>query len=302
MRDQRHNHQRIAGWQRSNRLAIEVTIAARRVPWTERVPALSQLVRSIASIPANIAEGAGESSDPQFACYIGHALGSVSESVSHLEYLKGVGILPPASIDSWQAELRELTWMLRAFRNQLQRKPTKLYNPSHPARIRPATLSRLPSPVSSLKAPQPAENPSPISSVPPSVTVTRVLRFNAAHRVHNPALSDEENARLFGKCNNPNWHGHNYRLEVSIKGQIDGRTGYVMDLGVLRAIVEGVVIDGTDHRNFNIDVDYMRGIIPTTENIVVAMWGEIAPAVAPARLVRLRLWETDQNYADYEGE
>ena len=133
------------------------------------------------------------------------------------------------------------------------------------------------------------------------VTVTRVLRFNAAHRVHNPALSDEENARVFGKCNNPNWHGHNYRLEVSLKGPVDERTGYVMDLARLRDIVDREVIDKTDHRNFNIDVPYMQGIIPTTENIVVAMWNVIAPAVAPAQLVRLRLWETDQNYAEYEG-
>jgi 6-pyruvoyltetrahydropterin/6-carboxytetrahydropterin synthase len=136
----------------------------------------------------------------------------------------------------------------------------------------------------------------------PHVTVTRVLRFNAAHRVHNPALSAEENTRLFGLCNNPNWHGHNYRLEVSVKGLIDATTGYVIDLGALRGIVEREVIDKTDHRNFNIDVEYTRDLIPTTENIIVAMWRVIAPAVAPARLVRLRLWETDNNYADYEGD
>lgn len=136
----------------------------------------------------------------------------------------------------------------------------------------------------------------------PSVTVTRVLRFNAAHRVHNPALSDEDNARLFGKCNNPNWHGHNYRLDVAVNGPIDARTGYVVDLAVVRDLVEREVIEKTDHRNFNIDVPYMQGIIPTTENIVVAMWRIIAPAVAPVRLVRLRLWETDQHYAEYEGD
>ena len=136
----------------------------------------------------------------------------------------------------------------------------------------------------------------------PHITVTRVLRFNAAHRVHNPALSAEENTRLFGLCNNPNWHGHNYRLEVSVKGPIDATTGYVIDLGALRGIVEREVIDKTDHRNFNIDVEYTRDLIPTTENIIVAMWRVIAPAVAPARLVRLRLWETDNNYADYEGD
>jgi 6-pyruvoyltetrahydropterin/6-carboxytetrahydropterin synthase len=135
----------------------------------------------------------------------------------------------------------------------------------------------------------------------PEVTVTRLLRFNAAHRVHNPSLSDSENASIFGKCNNPNWHGHNYRLEVSVRGEVDERTGYVIDLGKLRDIVEREVIDRTDHRNFNIDVDYMQGIIPTTENIVVAMWRVIQPALSPARLVRLRLWETDNNYVDYDG-
>jgi 6-pyruvoyltetrahydropterin/6-carboxytetrahydropterin synthase len=136
----------------------------------------------------------------------------------------------------------------------------------------------------------------------PIVTATRRLRFNAAHRVHNPALSDAENTRLFGKCNNPNWHGHNYELEVSVKGPVDERTGYVIDLGYLRHVVEREVIDLTDHRNFNIDVPYMRGINPTTENVVVGMWRVLAPAIAPARLVRLRLWETENNYVDYEGE
>ena len=136
----------------------------------------------------------------------------------------------------------------------------------------------------------------------PSVTVTRRLRFNAAHRVHNPALSADENTRLFGKCNNPNWHGHNYQLDVSVRGPIDSRTGYVIDLGHLRDIVERVVIDHTDHRNFNVDVPYTQGINPTTENVVVAMWAVLAPAIAPARLVRLRLWETENNYVDYDGE
>jgi 6-pyruvoyltetrahydropterin/6-carboxytetrahydropterin synthase len=136
----------------------------------------------------------------------------------------------------------------------------------------------------------------------PIVTVTRRLRFNAAHRVHNASLSDAENTRLFGKCNNPNWHGHNYELEVSVRGPVDERTGYVIDLGQLRDVVEREVIDQTDHRNFNIDVPYTQGINPTTENVVVAMWRVLAPAITPARLVRLRLWETENNYVDYEGE
>jgi 6-pyruvoyltetrahydropterin/6-carboxytetrahydropterin synthase len=135
----------------------------------------------------------------------------------------------------------------------------------------------------------------------PIVTVTRRLRFNAAHRVHNPALSDAENSALFGKCNNPNWHGHNYTLEVAVEGPIDARTGYVIDLGALRSIVQREVIDRVDHRNMNVDVDFMRGINPTAENIVVACGRVLEPHVAPGQLRRLRLWETDNNYVEYDG-
>jgi 6-pyruvoyltetrahydropterin/6-carboxytetrahydropterin synthase len=135
----------------------------------------------------------------------------------------------------------------------------------------------------------------------PIVTVTRRLRFNAAHRVHNPALSDEENRTLFGKCNNPNWHGHNYVLEVSVEGPIDDRTGYVVDLGLLHSIVQREVIDHVDHRNMNVDVEFMRGINPTAENIVVGCWRVLEGRVAPGRLRRLRLWETENNYVEYDG-
>ena len=135
----------------------------------------------------------------------------------------------------------------------------------------------------------------------PEVTVTRRLTFNAAHRVHNPELSDEENTRIFGKCNNPNWHGHNYRLDVSVSGPIDDRTGYVIDLGALKRIVEEKVVQRIDHRNINLEVEFMRGINPTAENIVVACWNVLQPAVAPGRLARLTLWETDNNYVEYDG-
>lgn len=133
------------------------------------------------------------------------------------------------------------------------------------------------------------------------VTVTRRLRFNAAHRVHNPALSDQENDALFGKCNSPNWHGHNYILDVSVTGGIADKTGYVLDLGLVRDIVTREVLEKVDHRNFNVDVDFMRGIIPTSENIVVAFWDVIEPALRPATLARLVLWETDNNYVEYSG-
>jgi 6-pyruvoyltetrahydropterin/6-carboxytetrahydropterin synthase len=136
----------------------------------------------------------------------------------------------------------------------------------------------------------------------PLVTVTRRLHFNAAHRVHNPALSDAENTALFGKCNNPNWHGHNYVLDVSVRGPISSRTGYVIDLAALRDLVTRDVLDKVDHRNLNIEVDFMQGLIPTTENIVVAMWRVLVPAVAPATLARLVLWETPNNSAEYSGE
>jgi 6-pyruvoyltetrahydropterin/6-carboxytetrahydropterin synthase len=136
----------------------------------------------------------------------------------------------------------------------------------------------------------------------PIVTVTRRLHFNAAHRVHNPALPDAENKELFGKCNNPNWHGHNYILDVSVKGEISPKTGYVMDLGALRDAVNREVIDKVDHRNLNIEVDFMKGRIPTTENIVVAMWAVIEPLVAPAALAKLVLWETQNHWAEYTGE
>ena len=136
----------------------------------------------------------------------------------------------------------------------------------------------------------------------PIVTVTRRLQFNAAHRVHNPQLSDEENSRLFGKCNNPNWHGHNYTLDVSVRGEVEERTGYVLDLGLLKKIVEERAVNLIDHKNFNLDVPFMRGVIPTSENIVVAIWRELEPAVRPGRLSRLVLWETPNNYVEYAGE
>ncbi|HEU4997248.1 MAG TPA: 6-carboxytetrahydropterin synthase [Gemmatimonadaceae bacterium] len=135
----------------------------------------------------------------------------------------------------------------------------------------------------------------------PHVTVTRRLHFSAAHRVHNPAMSDEENRRTFGKCNNPNWHGHNYILDVSVRGPLDERTGYVIDLTRVKEIVQQQVIDKVDHRNLNVEVDFLRDTIPTTENVIVAFWRVLEPALRPARLTRLVLWETVNNYVEYDG-
>ena len=136
----------------------------------------------------------------------------------------------------------------------------------------------------------------------PTVTVTRRLTFNAAHRVYNPALSDLENARLFGKCNNPNWHGHNYELEVSVRGKVDAKTGYVMDLALLKDVVTREIIERVDHRNLNLDVDFMEDIIPTTEKLAIGIWNVMKPAITHAELVLVSLWETENNRVEYAGE
>lgn len=133
------------------------------------------------------------------------------------------------------------------------------------------------------------------------VTVTRRMTFSAAHRLHQPALSDEENRALFGKCNSPNGHGHNYVLEVSVRGPVDPRTGYVVDLKWLKETVEVHLLDYLDHRNLNADVAFLSGVNPTTENLVVACWNVLARRVSPGRLIRLRLWETENNHVEYEG-
>lgn len=135
----------------------------------------------------------------------------------------------------------------------------------------------------------------------PSVRVTRRVHFSAAHRLHNPALSDEENRRLYGLCNNPNWHGHNYEMDVTVEGEVDPATGYVVDLSVLRDAAEEVLRD-LDHRNLNLDVPWLQGTIPSTENLVVALWSQLAPRVPSGRLVRLVLWETPRNSVEYLGE
>lgn len=135
----------------------------------------------------------------------------------------------------------------------------------------------------------------------PLLTVTRRLTFNAAHRIHNPALSDEENERLFGKCNSPNWHGHNYTLEVSVTGEPDAVSGYVIDLAEVKQIVERALLDRVDHRNFNLDVPEMAGTNPTSENIILMFWRVLEPALRPRTLSRLRLLETENNWVEYDG-
>ena len=135
----------------------------------------------------------------------------------------------------------------------------------------------------------------------PTVTVTRRVHFNAAHRLHNPALSDTENRKVFGLCNNPNYHGHNYELEVAVEGEIDPVTGYVVDLGHVKQLVEQHVLDRLDHMNLNLDVPEFRDLNPTTENLVVAIW-KMLEGKLPGRLKTLVLWETPRNRVEYRGE
>ncbi|MBT8401427.1 MAG: 6-carboxytetrahydropterin synthase [Rhodothermia bacterium] len=134
------------------------------------------------------------------------------------------------------------------------------------------------------------------------VYVTRKVQFNAAHRLHNPEKSDEWNRRTFGKCNSPNWHGHNYTLEVTVVGDPDPETGYVIDLGDLKKLVNEKVVSKVDHANLNLDVDFMEGVLPSTENFVIAIWNELEDHIPSGQLHSLRLRETDNNSAEYRGE
>ena len=137
----------------------------------------------------------------------------------------------------------------------------------------------------------------------PRVRVSKRLHFAAAHRLGREEWSEERNARVFGQCSNPNWHGHNYELDVTASGEVDRETGFVVDLKALKALVQERVIDELDHRNLNLDVGWMKGLNPTTENLVVAIWGRLADAMpAGVRLERLVLWETPRNYVEYTGE
>ena len=131
--------------------------------------------------------------------------------------------------------------------------------------------------------------------------ITRQVHFNAAHRLYNPSRSRAWNERTFGPCANPNGHGHNYVLEVTVRGRPDPETGYVLDLGELKRILERAVVGPCDHRNLNRDVPFLKGTIPTTENLVLAFWRRIAPRITAGELHCVRLFETPRNFAEYRG-
>lgn len=134
------------------------------------------------------------------------------------------------------------------------------------------------------------------------VYLTRRERFSAAHRLFKPGLSDEENFRLYGLCSNPNWHGHNYVLEVVVKGEIDSETGFLMDLKDLKEIIRKNVIEKVDHKNLNIDTDFMKGILPSSENITIAIWNQLVDKIPKGKLHSVKLYETENNYFEYKGE
>ncbi len=134
------------------------------------------------------------------------------------------------------------------------------------------------------------------------VYVTKREVFSASHRLYNESYSDEENEKVFGKCSNPNGHGHNYVLEVVVAGEPDPKTGYVIDLKLLKKIVKENVIRKVDHKNLNLDVDFMKGVIPTAENIAVSIWGQLKDKIPSGKLYSIKLYETENNYIEYKGE
>jgi 6-pyruvoyltetrahydropterin/6-carboxytetrahydropterin synthase len=134
------------------------------------------------------------------------------------------------------------------------------------------------------------------------VSVFRKAHFNAAHRLHNPALSDARNLELFGLCNNPSFHGHNYMLEVRVKGEIDPLTGYVMDTKILKDIIREEVLEKFDHRNLNLDTVEFKELNPTAENIAVVIWGSLRKRIDAKLEMSVRLYETENNYVEFDGK
>lgn len=131
------------------------------------------------------------------------------------------------------------------------------------------------------------------------IAVFRREQFNAAHRLNNPDLSAEENERIFGKCNNPNYHGHNYILELKVVGYPDEQTGYVIDMKILSDIIHEQVVKRFDHRNLNLDTQEFKNLNPTAENIAIVIWNLIRPHIAAELDLYVRLFETERNFVEY---
>jgi 6-pyruvoyltetrahydropterin/6-carboxytetrahydropterin synthase len=135
------------------------------------------------------------------------------------------------------------------------------------------------------------------------VFITRRFHFSASHRVFNPQLSDEENFKIYGKCSNPNGHGHNYVMDITVSGDVDESTGFVMDLTVLKNLVQDEIINKVDHKNLNSDVEFMKGVLPSTENIARKFWQQIESKInnSKRKLYSIKLQETVNNSVEYRG-
>ena len=132
--------------------------------------------------------------------------------------------------------------------------------------------------------------------------VTRREVFSASHRLYNEQLTADENVLLYDKCSNPYGHGHNFILEVVVCGEVDKKTGYVIDLKILKKIVKEKIIEKVDHRSLNYEVDFLTGINPTAENICIAIWNQLKDAIPSGKLHSVKLFETENNYVEYKGE
>ncbi len=136
------------------------------------------------------------------------------------------------------------------------------------------------------------------------IYITRRERFNAAHRLFRQDFTDEQNLEVFGKCSNPNWHGHNYELFVTVKGEIDESTGFLLNLKKLSKVIREKVIAKLDHKNINLEVDFMQGKLASTENLAVGIWEELEKIILSfgAELHRIKVSESENNYAEYFGD
>lgn len=138
----------------------------------------------------------------------------------------------------------------------------------------------------------------------PKIYLTRRERFSAAHRLFQNELNDTENAQIYGQCSHPNWHGHNYELFVTVKGDVNPNIGFTLNLKTLSSIIKTHIIDKVDHRNLNLDVPFLEGKIPTTENLAIAIWDKLSPHIKElgAELYKVKVQETENNFIEYFGE
>ncbi|WP_410880460.1 6-pyruvoyl trahydropterin synthase family protein [Myroides sp. DW712] len=134
------------------------------------------------------------------------------------------------------------------------------------------------------------------------LTVSRKAHFNAAHRLHRPDWSEEKNQAVFGKCNNPNFHGHNYELIVHVTGEVDPETGFVMDLKILSDLIKAEIEEAFDHKNLNLDVIEFKNLIPTAEYIAVVIWQKLRPFIEKDKDLEVVLYETSRNFVTFKGE